>query len=454
MPTQFTRRSLLSEMVTILSLSLPIVANGLLESSGGFMNTFLVAHLGATELAAAALGGMLFATLMVIFWGTISGVSIVIAHYHGAENTPAIRGVVRDSLLLSLIIAIPIMVLLWFAPDIFEWTGQSDIVVHESKHYLHALMWAIPFDLPGFALMQLFQGISKPRINFIFTLLYMPFYIWINYLLIFGKFGLPSLGLAGIGWGTTISFIIFLSAITLFIYVTPRYRDYLNFSTASKTSYFGEILNVGLPLGLMYSLELGYFLVLAIFFGKISPTLLSAHQITIQYFWVAMTIVFSMNQAYSIRVSWRLGRKEPEWVMPITLMGIGLVLLYTFTVGLFYWFMPHALIHIDFINAKKPGAALVSAAILLFFYIAFFQICESVRLTLFAILRGLKDTRFTLINSIFAFWGIALPLGYYLTFIRHHNYAQGLWIGLIFSALVSSTMLAFRLRYKIKKGVN
>lgn len=453
MPTQFSRRSLLSEMATIVALSLPIIANGLLESSGGFMNTFLVAHLGEQELAAAALVSMLFATLMVIFWGTISGVSIVIAHYHGAENTTAIRGVVRDSIFLSLIIAIPIMILLWFAPDIFQWTGQPAFVVQESRHYLHALVWAIPFDLPGFALMQLFQGISKPRINFIFTLLYMPFYIWINYVFMFGKFGLPMLHLAGIGWGTTLSFIVFLSAIVSFIYFTPRYRDYLHFSLAAKERYYGEILKIGLPLGLMYSIELGYFLIVAIFFGKISHTMLSAHQITIQYFWVVMNIVFSINQAYSIRIGWRLGRKEPEWILPITVMGTGIIILYSILVGFLYWFMPHQLIHIDFIHAKAPEPALVTAAVMLFFYIAFFQIAESVRLTLFAILRGLKDTRFTLVNSIIAFWGIALPVGYYLAFIHHKHYAQGLWIGLIFSAIISSIMLSFRLRYIIKKGV-
>ncbi|HEV2614111.1 MAG TPA: MATE family efflux transporter [Gammaproteobacteria bacterium] len=456
MPTQFSRSSLFSEIRTLLLLSLPIIANGLLESSGGFMNTFLVAHLGEKELAASALVTMLFVTLMVIFWGTISGVSIVIAHYHGAEDKPAIRGVVRDSILLSLIIAIPIMILLWFAPDIFKWTGQSDFIVHESKRYLHALVWAVPFDLPGFAIMQLFQGISKPRINFIFTMAYIPFLIWMNYLFMFGKFGLPALGLAGVGWSTTIAYALYTVAMALFIYYTPFYCDYADFRKASKKHFFGEILKIGLPLGVMYSCELGYFLVLAIFFGRMSQTILSAHQITIQYFWIAMTLVFAFSQAFSIRIGWRLGRKEPEWVLPITLMSTGVITLLSILIAILYWLFPVILINLDFIHAPKPDPALVNTAVLLFFYVALFQIVESVRLTLFAILRGLKDTRFTLYTSVLSFWGIALPVGYYLAFIRNQNYAQGLWIGLIFSAMVSIAILSFRLKYKIqaiKKGV-
>ena len=453
MPTRFSRSSLLSELSVILLLSLPIMANGLLESGYGFINTFMVAHLGENELAVVALVSMLFATLMLIFWGTISGVSIIIAHYHGAENKPAIRGVMRDSTILSLIAALPIMILLWYSPDIFKWTGQSDFIVKESTRYLHALIWAIPFDLPTIALMQLFQGISRPKINFLFTLTCIPLLILMNYVFMFGKLGLPALGVAGIGWGTTIAYFIYFAVMLLFIYYTPYYCDYANFKTASKERYFGEILKVGLPLGAMYSIEIGYFLVLAIFFGKISPTVLSAHQITIQYFWVVMTIIFSFTQAFSIRIGWRLGRKESHWIVPITVMAVISTIIYAVAIGLSYWLFPHILINIDFIHAKKPAAALTNTAIMLFMYVALFQLCDGIRITLFSILRGMKDTGFTLLTSVLCFWGIALPLGYYLAFIHNHNYMQGLWIGLIFSAMISTVMLSFRLKYKIKKGV-
>jgi MATE family multidrug resistance protein len=434
----------------MLLLALPIIGNGLLESSSGFMNTFLVAHLGEKELAAAGLVSMLFVTLMIIFWGSISGVSIVIAHYHGAENKPAIRGVVRDSVYLSLIVSLPVMALLWFAPDIFKWSGQSALIIQDSKKYLHALMWAIPFDLTGLALMQLFQGISRTRINFLFTLSYIPFLILMNYIFMFGKFGMPALGLAGIGWGTTIAFAIFLVVMSAFIYYTPYYCDYANFKTGSQKNYMGEILKVGLPLGLMFSIEIGYFFILAVFMGKMGQSVLGAHQITIQYFWIAMTIIFGFNQAFSIRIGWRLGRKEPQWLLPITLLGLSIVVVYAVIIGILYWFFPTLLVNFDFIHAHKPAATLINTAILLFFYVALFQLVDGTRITLFAILRGMKDTHFTLFTSIFTFWGIALPVGYYLAFIRYSNYPQGLWIGLILSAMVGIAILSFRLRHKIK----
>jgi len=440
-----------NEIKIIILLALPIIANGFLESSYGFMNTFLVAHLGEAELAVNALVSMLFVTLMVIFWGIISGVSIVISHYHGAQNDDAIRGVMRDSLKLSMLAAVPIMLLLWFAPTLFHWAGQSDFVVNESRKYLHALMWAVPTDLPGYALMQLFMGISRPRVNFIFTLAYIPGLLLINYCFMFGKLGLPAMGIAGIGWGTTVAYTLYLIAMMIFIYHVPEYRHFFKFKNLSVTQrYTKEILTIGLPLGAMYSIEIAYFLVLAIFMGKFGNLVLAAHQIVIQYFWVFMTVTFSIGQALSIRAGWRLGRHEPQWIMPIVNAGQKMVLIYICLVGLIFWAFPHYLIAIDFHDAAPPENALVSTAVYLFIFAAVFQIADSIRITYFSILRGMKDMSFTLIVSMITFWGIALPLGYYLAFVHERNPA-GLWEGLIISGMVGSVLLWLRLKAKVAK---
>lgn len=441
--------ALKNEIKIIILLALPIIANGFLESSYGFMNTFLIAHLGEAELAVNALVSMLFITLMVIFWGIISGVSIVISHYHGAQNDDAIRGVMRDSLKLSILAAVPIMLLLWFAPTLFHWAGQSNFVVEESRKYLHALMWAVPTDLPGFALMQLFMGISKPRVNFLFTLAYIPGLILINYCFMFGKLGLPAMGIAGIGWGTTVAYTLYLIAMSLFIYTTPQYRHYFAFKhLPSHIGYKKEILSVGLPLGGMYSIEIAYFLILAIFMGKFGNIVLAAHQIVIQYFWVFMNATFGIGQALSIRAGWRLGRNEPEWIMPIAKTGQMIVLIYISLIGLIFWIFPHYLIAFDFHDAPPPEKTLITTAVYLFAFAAVFQIADSIRITFFSILRGMKDTRFTLVVSIITFWGIALPLGYYLGFIHQRNPA-GLWEGLIISGMIGSILLWLRLRAKV-----
>lgn len=441
------------ESTIIILLALPIIANGFLESSYGFINTFLIAHLGEAELAVNALVSMLFVTLMVIFWGIISGVSIVISHYHGAQDDDAIRGVMRDSLKLSILAALPIMLLLWYAPQLFHLAGQSDFVVDESRKYLHALMWAVPTDLPGFALMQLFIGISKPRINFLFTLVYIPALILINYCFMFGKLGLPMMGIAGIGWGTTVAYTLYLIAMALFIYYTPEYRHYFVFKHLPvDKDYKKEILAVGLPLGAMYSVEIAYFLVLAVLMGKFGNIVLSAHQIVIQYFWIIMGVTFSIGQALSIRTGWRLGRNESQWIMPITIIGQMIALSFTFLVGLLFWIFPHDLIMFDFQDAASPEKALVTTAVYLFAFAAVFQIFESIRVIFFCVLRGMKDAKFTLFISMLTFWGIALPSGYYLAFIHHKNPA-GLWEGLIISGIISSILLWLRLKTKTKTQI-
>lgn len=444
--------NLKAETKIILGLSLPIIANGFLESAYGFMNTLLAAHLGEAKLAANALVSTLFITLMVIFWGIISGVPVVISHYHGANKTNHIIGVMRDSLILSLLACIPIMLILWYAPILFQLTGQSAFVIEQSEKYLHALTWAVPFDLPGFALMQLFIGISRPRINLIFTLFYIPFLIFINYCLMFGKFGLPTLELAGIGWGTTFAYAVFLVAMWLFIFYHPFYKPFIAFKNApANQTFFKEILKIGLPLGGMYSVEIGFFFVLAILMGKFGNDALAAHQLVTQYFWVLINVVYSIGQALSIRTGWRLGRKEPEWIMPITKIGQGIVIFYLVLLGLIYFLFPHALVAIDLGHYYDPHSQLTSMAVLFFAIAAIFQLTDGIRITFFSILKAMKDTQFTFVVSIIQFWLIAFPLGYYLAFEKLKT-PQSLWIALIIGGIAGNVLLWRRLKEKIKKG--
>jgi len=440
--------NLKAEAKIILLLSLPIIANGFLESAYGFMNTLLAAHLGEAKLAANALVSTLFITLMVIFWGIISGVPVVISHYHGANKTSHIIGVMRDSLILSLLACIPIMLILWYAPFLFKWTGQSAFVVEQSEKYLHALTWAVPFDLPGFALMQLFIGISRPRINLIFTILYIPFLIFINYCLIFGKFGLPVLELAGIGWGTTFAYAVFLLAMWLFIFYHPFYKPYIAFKNApANEKFFKEILKIGLPLGGMYSVEIGFFFILAVLMGKFGNDVLAAHQVVTQYFWVLMNVVFSIGQALSIRIGWRLGRKEPEWIIPITKMGQGIVISYSLLLGVIYLIFPHALVAIDLGHFYDPHSDLTKVAVLLFAFASIFQLTDGIRITFFSILKAMKDTQFTFIVSIIQFWLIALPIGYLLAF-HVLKAPQGLWFAMILGGIGGNFLLWRRLKSK------
>lgn len=435
-----------TEIWVIIGLAMPIIANGILESFYGFMNTLLVARLGQAELAVTALVSMLFSTLMVIFWGIFSGMSIIIAHYHGAKNKRAIIGVMRDGLMLSFVFSLPVMCILWFAPYFFEWTGQSALIVSESKKYLHALTFAVPVDLPGFVFMQLFNGISRPKINVMFTISYIPLLIIINYCLMFGKLGLPAMGLTGIGWGTAIAYAIFLVAMWFFTACHPYYKTYVNMQQADTSRYFREILKMGLPLGGMYSLEIGFLFLLAILMGKFGSVTLEAHQIVMQYFFLFSTICFCIAQALSIRVGFHLGNQKKILVLPVAIIGQGIMLVYSLLIICIYLFLPMYLIKLDFSNAYMPDPLLSATIIKFFALVAVFQLIDNARITVFGVLRGMKDTRFTLFASIVQFWLLGLPLSYSGGFV-FFKHPIGLWLGMTISAVIGFLLLLFRLRY-------
>jgi MATE family multidrug resistance protein len=194
------------EINTLLKLSLPMVMTGVMEASVGFFSTLFMAHLGAHELAAGAVVSWIFFTFLVIIWGTLTSVSGLVAQKFGEKNPQAISQILRDGLLLALLLAVPSILLLRNITPILLMAGQNPEIVQLGKSYMDGISWGLPADLLAMVLMQFLIGLGHTRTNLIFTLSWVPINIISNYIFVFGKLGVPALGIAGIGWGTSLAF--------------------------------------------------------------------------------------------------------------------------------------------------------------------------------------------------------------------------------------------------------
>lgn len=452
-----SRKAIITEAWQLIYLALPIIGNGLLEASFPFITVFFVAHLGKHELAANVLVSGLFLTIMVIFWGTILGVSVLIAHNHGAKNDHAISGIMRDSLWLALGASPLIIALLRFAPYFFIWAGEPLTIVKASHGYLDALSWAVVPDVLGFVLMQFFQGISKPKIVMIATLGYMPLLIGGTYILMFGKLGLPTFGLAGIGYATAFAYSVVFFGLITYIASQASYRKYfmavlsrgMTTSTlALKNRYFKQVVQVGIPIGLTMAIEIGYFFTVGLFMGHISTEVLAGYQLVSQFFWIAVTVSFAFGQAVSIRLGWRLGRQENYWLWPLLTMGVCAVSCYALLIGLIYHLWPLKLIALDFGHEVTADISVVAIAILLFHSVLWPLLSNSIYIVFASVLRGLKDTFCMLLISLFSFWAIALALGFYWTFHLSPINPVHFWDALAIAQLLGAFILWWRIRFK------
>ena len=268
------------------------------------------------------------------------------------------------------------------------------------------------------------------------------------YLLIFGHWGLPTLYIAGAGYGILLSNTI--SAIVLVIYILRNndYKSYWKYSVHFKTpSFIPELVRVGLPMGLMYCVEVGFFLILMLLMGTLGVEALAANQIVFQYFAPLMGIAFSIAQAVTIRMGHELGAKNFYAAKYASYAGSSLTVIFMLLAAIPYWFFPKILIGIDLNIHEANLIEIIHHAIAFFSIAALFQIFEATRIILFGALRALKDTRYTLITSFICFWGIALPVGYFFSHVCRLG-GTGLWWGMVLAGMASVLLLFYRLKTK------
>lgn len=435
----------------LLALAIPLAMTGLLQSGIFFFETIFLAQLGPDVLAAGSLVSWLVGTIAVILFGTLSSINILVAYKHGAKDEAGISEIVRDGLKLALLMALPIMVLFWNISPLLLLFGQSPDIVLLAKSYLHAITYGILPNVITIALLETIIGLGHTRIILIVSLISVTFTIFFSYAFIFGKFGFPALGIAGAGWGITISY--WITAIFLFIHVLTSHqykRFFQQLFLSNKVSHLLELFRIGLPMGAMYCVEVAFFFAVTLIMGTFSSQLMAANQIAFQYMGTLVGVIFSIAQAITVRMGHLLGAGDPTAARQAGFAGISISVLLMMLASLVYWFYPSALISIDFDIHLPENYGLIREATQFLAVAALFQIVESIRISLFGALRSLKDTHFPLLISVISFWGIALPVGYILA-TRWHFGGPGLWWGMVLGASFSVLLLLHRFEFKIKQ---
>lgn len=435
----------------LLKLAIPLAFVGMVGAAPAFFETLFLAHVDQKTLAAGALVSWLYGTFAVIIFGILSSINVLISHKHGAKDQQGIILILRDGLLLSILLSIPAFLLFWNMAPIFLIFGQDPSVVALAKSYLHALAWGLIPNFIAIAIFELIIGLGHTRILTVFTVFGVSLVVLCSYILIFGKWGFPALGIAGAGWGMTVSYWIIAIVQSIYVFIHPEYKQYfLPIFNRKKPSFMWELLKVGIPMGVMYCFEVAFFFALTLVMGSLGSQLLAANQIVMQYLGALMSVIFSIAQAITVRMGHLLGAKEPLAAKKAGYAGIFMSAIFMCLIAICYFAFPNLLISVDIDMNNIHNAEIIRAVKQLFAIAAVFQILEAIRISLFGMLRALKDTHFTLLISIISFWGIALPIGYLLA--THFNYGSvGLWWAMVISAIISVILLNFRFQTKMRR---
>lgn len=297
------------------------------------------------------------------------------SHKHGANDQAGISLVARDGLLLSLLMTIPAFFLFWNMSPIFLLFGQNPSIVSLAESYLHALAWGLLPNFISIAIFEFIIGLGHTRTIMYLTVFGVSLVIFFSYAFIFGAFGFPALGIAGAGWGMTVSYWIIAIVTSVFVLTYKDYKHYFrSIINTNKPWYLWELLKVGFPIGAIYCFEVGFFFALTLVMGSLGSQLLAANQIAMQYLCILMSIIFSIARAITVRMGHLLGAKDTNLAKRAGFTGTMISAIFMGIIAIVFWMFPSLLISIDIDIHNPINANIVNEIKILFSVSALFRL--------------------------------------------------------------------------------
>lgn len=423
-----------------MQLAIPILIAHVIEALIPFINVKFAAELGEISLAASALVGSALFAFMGFCWGVVVAIGIVAAHkIGGGKEARQVGLVLWAGLFLTILLSFPVMVI--FKNMDFFWyrLDQDPRVIEQAQQYLNGLLFAVPADLAKFAIFQFAIACNQPRIPMIANMISVPLLVLLNYFLI------KKFGIFGVGLSTSITYWVIGLGMLFFLLLNPYFRRYLIHIYRFKefVSLMIQELRLGVPIGFMFSIELLFFMVVALLMGYFGTTMLAANQIAMQWFSLTIMLAFGFTEAVTILVARAHGANDHSLVMRITFSGSALAIILTFLIVLVYWFFPEWVIRSDLEKTEQTLPVFRLATMMLAFC-GVYQLIDSIRIVTAGALRGMNDSQYPMWVTVFGFWLIGLPVAYVCAFSLKME-AAGLWLGLLAGTASGALIQYFRL---------
>jgi MATE family multidrug resistance protein len=435
-----------AELRATLALAAPLAAANLAQMAMGVTDMVMVGRLGALPLAAAGLGAMLYFTGGVVLQGILSAVAPLAAHALGAGNRAAAGRIGGAGLALALILALPFVAALTSLDRLLQWLGYNAALAVEIGHFLRAIAWGGPAFLCFAVLRSLLAALSHTRAVMAVLLLCVAGNAGLNWVLIYGHLGAPTLGVAGSGYASATNQWLILAGLALCARMMPGLASLRVLRSAFAPSWtpMASILRLGLPIGGIMGVEVGVFLGAGILIGLLGTAALGAHQLVLNCAGVSFMVPLGLSQAATVRVAYELGAGRALAARRAGLVALALGIGFMSGTAVVLWTVPDAIIAVYIDIADPANRATVEIARRLLVIAALFQVFDGMQTIAAGALRGYKDTMIPMLLAGFGYWGAGFGGGWLLAFPLGYG-AVGLWWGLALGLAVVAILLTLRL---------
>ena len=447
MSTRFSE--FLGESKLLLALGIPMVATQLFIMGMGFVDTVMAGRYSAVDLAGVAMGGNVLWPVFMFMAGLNMALTPIIAQLRGAGQVMATGEKVRQALWIALINSMVMIALLFNAEPLYQFAGIDPEVTRVAMGYLRACAFGIPPLLLYVTLRYTAEGLGHTKPPMVIAGCALLLNIPVNYMFIYGKFGMPELGGVGCGVATAVvNWFEFLMMMFVIRFPFMRESGLLQKFTLPNWVVIREVLKIGLPIGLSSFIGMMIYSFISFLIAGIGVAEIAAHSIAFNLNWLTYVIPMSLGSAVSIRVGFALGALDAESarrVISTTLIvTLGYALVITTFLVLFRYFL---------VSLYTTDADVLAIAAALMLFIAFYQIFDDLQATIIGALRGFKDTLVPMIITLVSYWFISLPVGYGLgtgLLWSEPLGVYGYWIALTGGLFLTAISVAIRLRIMMR----
>lgn len=421
---------------------LPIFTTQIALSAMSFFDTNMSGKFSPADLAGVAIGTSLWMPVQTGLSGILIVITPVVSHLLGSKRNDQIGYNVIQALYLG--IAVSLVVIgagaLLLGP-ILNGMPLEPRVAQVAFYFLCALAFGI-IPLFGYTVLRSFMdALGQTRTTMFITLVSLPVNIFLNYLLIFGRWGFPQLGGVGAGVATACTYwLIFLISL-FFVHRVEPFAQYGIFRQWTRVSFskWKELLQIGVPIGFATFFETSIFAAVTLMMSRFDTTTIAAHQAALNFASTLYMLPVSICMALTILVGYEAGAGRLRDARQYSLLGIG---------GAIGLSLLTAIVLIVFgeqiAGVYSNDREVIALTQHFLIYAIFFQISDAIATPTQGALRGYKDVNPALIITFIAYWIIGLPVGY-LTATYTSLGAFGYWIGLIAGLAVGATALLWRL---------
>ncbi|NIR59429.1 MAG: MATE family efflux transporter [Gammaproteobacteria bacterium] len=418
----------------------PLIVSQVSQVGMGFTDTVMAGRLTAADLAAVAMGTSLWLPIHLATIGTVMALSPTVAQLKGAGRVHAVGYWFRQSLWLAAALGALAVLGVRYIGAIMPWLHIDPTIVPITRDYLAALAWGMPGACLYLAPRFVSEGIGHTRPIMYVQVTALAANALGDYLLMYGKLGLPALGAVGAGWASAL--VLWLSAALLYAYVAvhPRYRPLELFRrlAAPDLAPLRRLLRLGLPIAGAMVMEVGLFTAVTLLMGRLGAIAVAAHQIALNYAALAFMVPLGLSMGTTIRVGHAAGAGDASRARFAGLTGMGMAAGFMTVSATVMLAVPE---RIAAVYTAEPRVAALAAQLLLI--AALFQISDGLQVAALGALRGLKDTAWPMGTVFVAYWLVGLPLAWLLGFEQALG-PRGLWVGLVIGLTFAALALSVR----------